>query len=105
MEALDGFFESRHRAWGCIVGTDRTLFAYNSLFEQLALGPSPHQTLGQPYWLPAGVERPALEGQVAYLERAEPESVGGWTFPTFGVHACRRYLPAPTTRSQANSRE
>jgi hypothetical protein len=104
LAALAALFEQHNLYWGCIAGTNTAQFAYDSLFGQLLLARSPHQTLGQAYWLPVGVERPALEGQVAYLEREEPESDGGWTYPTFGVHACRRYLPTPTTRSQAHSR-
>ena len=105
LAALAALFEQHNLYWGCIAGTNTALFACDSLFGELLLVRAPHQTLGQAYWLPAGVERPALEGQVAYLEREEPESAGGWTYPAFGVHACRRYLPAATTRSQANSRE
>jgi hypothetical protein len=105
LAALATRFEQHNLYWGCIAGTNTAQFACDNLFGQLLLARAPHQTLGQAYWLPTGVERPALEGQVAYLEREEQESAGSWTYPTFGVHACHRYLPAATTRSHSNSRE
>jgi hypothetical protein len=104
LAALAALLEQHNLYWGCIAGTNTAQFACDSLFGELLFARAPHQTLGQPYWLPTGFERPALEGQVAYLEREEPESGGSWTYPTFGVHTCRRYLSTATTRSQANSR-
>jgi hypothetical protein len=104
LAALAARFEQHNLYWGCIAGTNTALLAHDSLFGELLFERASHQTTGLAYWLPTGVERPVLEGQLAYLEREERESGGSWTYPLLPVHACHRYALAPTTRSRASSR-
>lgn len=91
-------FEAHRLPWGCIAGTTTAEMALDGSLGALDVAREPHQASGFPYWLPADIERPALEGQVAYLEperqESEGSSKGNWTTPSFGIHACQRSRPA-----------
>jgi hypothetical protein len=103
LSSLIALFEDHRLPWGCIAGTTTAELALDGSLGALDLAREPHQASGVPYWLPADIERPALEGQVAYLERGAQENAGSsggrWTYPSFGVHACQRRTPAPTASS------
>jgi hypothetical protein len=101
---LVDLFEKHQLPWGCIAGTTTAELCLDGSLGALDIGRVPHQASGVPYWLPVEIERPALEGQVAYLERDEQEgnagSKGSWTYPSFGIHTCQRPTSAlPTPRN------
>lgn len=104
--SLAALFEQHRLPWGCIAGTTTAEYVLDGSLGALDLAREPHQASGVPYWLPAGIERPALEGQAAYLEREELESLGSssgsWTYPAFGVHACQRRVPALSAHPNSN---
>ncbi len=94
LTSLIALCEQHLLPWGCIAGTTTAELALDGALGALDIIREPHQASGVPYWLPISIERPALEGQVAYLEpegdALESAASGGtWTTPTFGVHACR----------------
>ncbi len=93
---LAALLEQQGMRWGCIAGTNTAQFAQDGSLGALDIERVSHTAQGVPYWLPATVERPALEGQVAYLERAGQESGGSWTYPSFSVYACHMRTPTPT---------
>ena len=100
LTALAMHFEQHRLPWGCIAGTTTTELALDGSLGALDITREPHEALGVPYWLPASIERPALEGQVAYLERSAQEgdgSNGDWIYPSMKVHACQRRMPTTTT--------
>jgi hypothetical protein len=99
LSTLVELFEAHRLPWGCIAGTTTAEMALDGSLGALDIAREPQQASGFSYWLPAVIERPALEGQVAYLERDEQGGSGGsskgsWTFPSFGIHACQRLRPA-----------
>ncbi len=99
LSTLVDLFEAHRLPWGCIAGTTTAEMILGGSLGALDIASEPHQASGFPYWLPADIERPALEGQVAYLEPDEQAGRGGsskgnWTSPSFGIHACQRPRPA-----------
>jgi hypothetical protein len=100
--SLAALFEQHGLSWGCIAGTNTAQFAQDGSLGELAIEEEARKALGVPYWLPAAIERPALEGQVAYLESDELESFGSWTYPLFSVYACQLLDPISNPISQAN---
>jgi len=99
LSTLEDLFEAHRLPWGCIAGSATAEMILDGSLGALDIGREPRQAAGFPYWLPADIERPAMEGQVAYLERDEQGGSGGsskgsWTFPSFGIHACQRLRPA-----------
>ena len=91
--SLAALFEQHKLSWGCIAGTNTAQFAQDGSLGELAIEEEARKALGVPYWLPAATERPALEGQVAYLESDELASGGSWTYPLFSVYACQLLDP------------
>lgn len=103
LSTLVDLLEQHRLPWGCIADTTTAELCLDGSLGALDSGRVPHQASGVPYWLPAEIERPALEGQVAYLERDEQEGnaggKGSWTYPSFGIHTCQRRTSAlPTPR-------
>jgi hypothetical protein len=100
--SLAELFEQRSLPWGCIAGTNTAQFAQDGSLGELAIEEEARKALGVPYWLPAATERPALEGQVAYLGSDELASGGSWTYPLFSVYACQLLDPIPNPIAQSN---
>lgn len=100
--SLATLFEQRGLPWGCIAGTNTAQFAQDGSLGELAIEEEARKALGVPYWLPAAAERPALEGQVAYLESDELASCGSWTYPLFSVYACQLLNPISNSIAQSN---
>jgi len=103
--SLAVLFEQHGLSWGCIAGTNTAQFAQDGSLGELIIEGEARKALGVPYWLPAATERPALEGQVAYLESDERASGGSWTYPLFSVYAChlQSSLPMPFEQSNDNN--
>ncbi len=99
--SLAALFEQRGLSWGCIAGTNAAQFAHDGSLGELAIERETRKALGVPYWLPAATERPALEGQVAYLESDELASGGSWTYPLFSVYACQLLDPISNPIAQS----
>jgi len=99
--SLAALFERHGLPWGCIVGTNTAQFARDGSLGELTLEWEARKALGVPYWLPAATERPALEGQVAYLEPDAQEG-GSWTYPLFSVYACHLLDPISNPIAQSN---
>jgi len=103
--SLAALFEQHGLSWGCIAGTNTVEFARDGLLGELVIEKETRRAMGVPNFLPAGVERPALEGEVAYLEDDERASEGRWTYPLFSVYAC--HLPGsleiPITQVNKNN--
>ena len=104
LAALVEHFEQHGLYWGCITGTNTAQFAYDRMFGKLLLERAQHQTLGQAYWLPKGVQRPIMEGQVDCIECEEPDGGSRWIYPAIWAHACHSSAPTQTARSQNNIR-
>jgi len=100
--SLAALFEQHGLSWGCIAGTNTAQFAQDGSLGELAIEEETRKALGVPYWLPAATERPALEGQVAYLESDGLESFGSWTYPLFSVYACQLLDPISNLIAQSN---
>jgi len=100
--SLATLFEQHGLSWGCIAGTNTAQFAQDGSLSELAIEEEARKALGVPYWLPAATERPALEGQVAYLESDELASGGSWTYPLFSVYACQLLDPITNPIAQPN---
>jgi hypothetical protein len=100
--SLAALFEQHGLSWGCIAGTNTAQFAQDGSLGALAIDWEARKALGVPYWLPAATERPALEGQVAYLEDDELASGGSWTYPLFSVNACQLLDPISHPIAQSN---
>ena len=100
--SLAALFEQHGLSWGCIAGTNTAQFAQDGSLGELAIEGEARKALGVPYWLPAATERPALEGQVAYLESDELASGGSWTYPLFSVYACQLLDPITNPIAQSN---
>src|SRR6266487_342192 len=100
--SLAELFEQHGLSWGCIAGTNTAQFAQDGSLGELAIEEEARKALGVPYWLPAAAERPALEGQVAYLESDGLESFGSWTSPLFSVYACQLLDPISNLIAQSN---
>ena len=100
--SLAALFEQRGLPWGCIAGTNTAQLAQDGSLGELAIEEEARKALGVPYWLPAATERPALEGQVAYLESDELASGGSWTYPLFSVYACQLLDPITHPIAQSN---
>ena len=100
--SLAALFEQHGLSWGCIAGTNTAQFAQDGSLGELAIEEEARKALGVPYWLPAATERPALEGQVAYLESDELASGGSWTYPLFSVYACQLLDPISHPIAQSN---
>jgi hypothetical protein len=100
--SLAAILEQHKLSWGCIAGTNTTQFTQDGSLGTLAIEEEARQALGVPYWLPAATERPALEGQVAYLESDELGSFGSWTYPLFSVCACQLLDPITIPIAQSN---
>jgi len=100
--SLAALFEQHGLSWGCIAGTNTAQFAQDGSLGELAIEEEARKALGVPYWLPEATERPALEGQVAYLESDERASGGSWTYPLFSVYACQLLEPIANPIAQSN---
>jgi hypothetical protein len=100
--SLATLFELHGLSWGYIAGTNTAQFAQDGSLGELAIEEEARKALGVPYWLPAATERPALEGQVAYLESNELASGGSWTYPLFSVYACQLLDPIINPLAQSN---
>ena len=100
--SLATLFEQHKLSWGCIAGTNTSQFAQDGSLGELAIEEEARKALGVPYWLPEATERPALEGQVAYLESDERASGGSWTYPLFSVNACQLLDPISNSIAQSN---
>src|SRR6266566_1669334 len=100
--SLAVLFEQHKLSWGCIAGMNTAQFAQDGSLGELAIEEEARKALGVPYWLPAATERPALEGQVAYLESDGLESFGSWTYPLFSVYACQLLDPITHPIAQSN---
>ena len=100
--SLAELFEQHKLSWGCIAGTNAAQFAQEGSLGELAIEEETRKVLGVPYWLPAATERPALEGQMAYLESDELASGGSWTYPLFSVYACQLLDPISNPIAQPN---
>jgi hypothetical protein len=100
--SLAELFEQHGLSWGCIAGTNTAQFAQDGSLGELAIESETRKALGVPYWLPAATERPALEGQVAYLEDDELASGGSWTYPLFWVYGCHLLDPISNPIAQSN---
>jgi hypothetical protein len=100
--SLAALFEQHGLSWGCIAGTNAEQFAKDGSLGELAIESETRKALGVPYWLPAATERPALEGQVAYLESDELAGGGSWTYPLFSVYACQLLDPISHLIAQSN---
>jgi hypothetical protein len=100
--SLAALFDQHGLSWGCIAGTNTAQFAQDGSLGELAIEEEARKALGVPYWLPAATERPALEGQKAYLESNELASGGSWTYPLFSVYACQLLDPIPHPIAQSN---
>ena len=100
--SLAALFEQHGLSWDCIAGTNTAQFAQDGSLGELAIEEEARKALGVPYWLPAATERPALEGQVAYLESDELASGGSWTYPLFSVYVCQLLDPIAIPIAQAN---
>jgi hypothetical protein len=100
--SLAALFEQHGLSWGCIAGTNTAQFAQDGSLGELAIESEVRKALGVPYWLPAATERPALEGQMAYLESDELASGGSWTYPLFSVYACQLLDPISHPIAQSN---
>jgi hypothetical protein len=100
--SLAALFEQHGLSWGCITGTNTVQFAQDGSLGEIAIEEEARRALGVPYWLPAVTERPALEGQVAYLESDERAGGGSWTYPLFSVYACQLLDPITHPIAQSN---
>jgi len=100
--SLAEIFEQHKLSWGCIAGTNAAQLAQDGSLGELAIEEETRKALGVPYWLPAATERPALEGQMAYLESDELASGGSWTYPLFSVYACQLLDPISNPITQSN---
>ena len=100
--SLAELFEQHGLSWGCIAGTNTAQFVQDGSLGELAIEEEARKALGVPYWLPTATERPALEGQVAYLEDDELASFGSWTYPLFSVYACQLLDPITNPIDQSN---
>jgi hypothetical protein len=89
--SLAALFEQHGLSWGCIAGTNTAEFARDGSLGELVIEKGTRTAMGVPNFLPTGIERPALEGEVTYLENDEQAGDGRWTYPLFSVYAC--YLP------------
>jgi hypothetical protein len=100
--SLAALFEHHGLSWGCIAGTNTAQFAQDGSLGELAIEGEARNALGVPYWLPAATERPALEGQVAYLE-SDAQEGGSWTYPLFSVYACHLRHTIPIQRALSHN--
>jgi hypothetical protein len=89
--SLAALFEQHGLSWGCIAGTNTGEFARDGSLGELVIEKEMRKAIGVPNFLPASVQHPALEGEVAYLEDDELAGDGRWTYPLFSVYAC--HLP------------
>jgi hypothetical protein len=89
--SLATLFEQHGLSWGCIAGTNTGEFARDGSLGELVIEKETRRAMGVPNFLPAGLERPALEGEASYLEDDERAGDGRWTYPLFSVYAC--HLP------------
>lgn len=85
------------------MGTNTAQFAQDGSLGALTLEGEARKALGVPYWLPAATERPALEGQVTYLESDAQASGGSWTYPLFSVYPCHLRNPIPIKIALSNN--
>jgi len=99
---LAALFEQHKLSWGCIAGTNTAQFAQDGSLGELAIEEEAGKALGVPNFLPAATERPALEGQVAYLESDELASGGSWMYPLFSAYACQLLDPISNPIAQSN---
>lgn len=68
LSTLVDLFEAHRLPWGCIAATATAEMVLDGSLGALDIARELRQASGFPYWLPADIELPALEGQVAYLE-------------------------------------
>jgi hypothetical protein len=101
LTCLIDLFEAHRLPWGCIAGTTTAELFLDGSLGAFDITPKPRRVTGVPYWLPAEIERPVLDGQGSYLEHDEQasqsSSKGAWTFPSFEIDACQRRTPPRTT--------
>jgi hypothetical protein len=86
--SLAALFEQHGLSWGCIAGTNTVELARDGSLGELVIEKETRTAMGVPNFLPAGIERPTLEGKVTYLEDDERAHEGRWTYPLFSMYAC-----------------
>lgn len=89
LAALAALFEQQHLTWGCIGGTNTAQYADGGLLGTIDVADTPRDQYGVPFWRPAIVDEPYLDGAAAYRDRQEREENGVWAYSALSMTLCR----------------
>lgn len=88
LAALSALFEQQQLAWGCIGGTNTAQYAHGGLLGELDVADMERDLFGVPFWRPARIDEPYLDGDAAFREREGREENGAWTYPALSTVLC-----------------